>query len=62
VMAYNFDGFWEDIGGSIEDYYNFHMKLVQADAPFSFITANSPFFASPQVTFCCQSTPLPRCK
>ncbi len=48
-MAYNFDGFWADIGGSVADYYDFSMQQLRPDAPFSFMSGSQPFLAGPQV-------------
>mmetsp|Transcript_40314 Transcript_40314/g.89532 ORF Transcript_40314/g.89532 Transcript_40314/m.89532 type:complete len:523 (-) Transcript_40314:138-1706(-) len=47
VMAYNFQGFWEDIGGSITDFYDLHMSLLADSATFTFTSPDAPFFASP---------------
>lgn len=43
VFAYDFDGFWEDVG-TIRSYYDTNLKLVRPDAPFNFYDARSPIY------------------
>lgn len=47
VMAYHLDSFWEDIGGSIADFYDLNIRLASANPPFVFNSTDSPFFARP---------------
>jgi glucose-1-phosphate adenylyltransferase len=43
VFAYDFDGFWEDVG-TIRSYYDTNLKLVRADSPFNFYDAKRPIY------------------
>lgn len=47
VMAYHLDSFWEDIGGSIGDFYDLNIRLVGDNPPFIFNSPDRPFFARP---------------
>ena len=44
-MAYNHAGYWADIGGSIESFYNFSMGLARDNIPFTLQQPlDTPFF------------------
>lgn len=37
VMAFHMDSFWDDIGGSIEDFYNLNIRLACDEVDFNFL-------------------------
>jgi len=48
VMAYHMDSFWDDIGGSVEDFYNFNMAIAREEIDFSFSEpGQAPFYTCP---------------
>ena len=47
VQAFLFGGYWRDIG-TIRSFYDAHMDLVKADAPFSFRDPNWLFYTHPR--------------
>jgi glucose-1-phosphate adenylyltransferase len=47
VMAYPFDGYWEDIG-TIRAFYDANLALVEPDAPFSFYDPERPIYTHPR--------------
>jgi len=47
MQSHLFDGYWRDIG-TIRAFYDAHMDLVKADAPFSFDDPEWPFYTHPR--------------
>lgn len=43
VYAFNFDGYWEDIG-TIRSFYETNLKLTSPDTPFNFYDAKAPIY------------------
>ena len=43
VNAFEFDGYWEDIG-TIRSFYETNIALAQPDAPFSFTSPDAPIY------------------
>lgn len=46
VMAYIFQGYWEDIG-TIDAFFEANLNLVDANPPYSFFVPGSPVFTQP---------------
>lgn len=49
VRVFPLKGYFEDIGGSIKDYYNFSIGVANGTVPFSFIDPISPIFSCPAI-------------
>ncbi|KAF5827088.1 ADP-glucose pyrophosphorylase large subunit [Dunaliella salina] len=48
LFAFNHPGFWTDIGGSVQSFYDFHMGLARDEVPFRLQQPlDTPFFHSP---------------
>lgn len=47
VMAYPFDGYWEDIG-TIRSFYDANLALAQANPAFSFYDSERPIYTHPR--------------
>lgn len=47
VLAYPFDGYWEDIG-TIRAFYDANLALLEPDAHFSFFDADRPIYTHPR--------------
>jgi glucose-1-phosphate adenylyltransferase len=47
VLAYPFDGYWQDIG-TIRAFYEANLALVEPDAPFSFYDPDRPIYTHPR--------------
>jgi len=48
LYAYNHPGFWADIGGSVQSFYDFHIGLARDELPFRLQQPlDTPFFHSP---------------
>lgn len=47
VMAYPFDGYWEDIG-TIKAFYEANLALVEPDAPFNLHDPERPIYTHPR--------------
>jgi glucose-1-phosphate adenylyltransferase len=45
VHAYDFDGYWRDIG-TIRSYYDTNLELTRPDAPFNFYDARRPIYTN----------------
>lgn len=46
VVAYNFPGYWTDIGGSIREFFDFNIALANGQVPFTFDDPKNPFYSS----------------
>ena len=51
VMAYTFDGYWEDIG-TIRSFYEANLALTETLPKFSFYDARMPIFTHPRYLPC----------
>ena len=49
IRTYPLKGFFDDIGGSVRDYYDFSIGVAKGDIPFSFIDPVSPIFSCPAI-------------
>ena len=47
VVAYDFDGYWEDIG-TIRSFYETNLSLTRPDSPFNFNDQKNPIYSRPR--------------
>ena len=47
VSAYNFEGYWEDIG-TIRSFYETNLSLARPDSPFNFHDPTDPIYTHPR--------------